>query len=268
LTDVTISNPTNNQILKYNGSGWVNGAAPATFSGSYNDLTDKPTIPSLTQVEADIADHETRLVDIESTAFVTREVPSGSVNGSNAVFTLANTPVAGTEQVFLNGLLQQEGAGNDYTISGDTITFVTAPETGWKLFVNYATGDYAVAPGGSASASGGGVEIFQSSEFTWANGSGQTLTMTHNKGKLPDEIKVFVDDADAPTGWKLHPDFWQNGYAFGGWRNTGSSANATTLTFDYHPAGISDGTPLKVRVRLYFYSLADVANASAGWVTE
>ena len=240
---------------------------PSLFSGSYNDLTDKPSIPDLTSVEAELADHESRLVDIESTAFVTREIPSGSVNGSNTSFTLANSPVSGTEQVFLNGMLQHQGVGNDYTISGDTITFATAPDAGWKLFVNYATGSYTVAPGGSASA-GGGVEIFQSSEFTWSNGSGQTLTMTHNKGKFPDEIKVFVDDSDSPTGWKLHPDFWQNGYAFGGWRNTGSSSNATTLTFDYHPVGISDGSPLKVRVRLYFYSLSDVATASAGWVTE
>jgi len=35
-----------------------------------------------------------RVTDLESDAFVTREVPSGSVNGSNVTFTLANTPVA------------------------------------------------------------------------------------------------------------------------------------------------------------------------------
>jgi len=69
--------------------------------------------------------------------FVTRETPSGSVNGSNTSFTLANTPTSGTEEVFLNGILQEPGAGNDYTISGGTITYLTAPVTGDRLRVNY-----------------------------------------------------------------------------------------------------------------------------------
>lgn len=70
-------------------------------------------------------------------SFVTRETPSGTVDGSNAVFTLAFTPVLGTEEVFLNGLLQDQGAGEDYTISGATITFASAPATGSKIRVNY-----------------------------------------------------------------------------------------------------------------------------------
>jgi hypothetical protein len=69
--------------------------------------------------------------------FVTRETPSGSVNGSNVTFTLANTPTAGTEMVFLNGILQEPGAGNDYTISGGTITYLIAPLTGDKIRVSY-----------------------------------------------------------------------------------------------------------------------------------
>lgn len=57
--------------------------------------------------------------------YIVREVPSGTKNGSNTDFTLANTPVSGTEMVFLNGMLMNAGAGNDYTISGNTITFLT-----------------------------------------------------------------------------------------------------------------------------------------------
>lgn len=68
---------------------------------------------------------------------VTRETPSGSVNGSNTAFTLANTPTSGTEEVYLNGILQEPGAGNDYTISGGTITYLTAPLTGDKIRVSY-----------------------------------------------------------------------------------------------------------------------------------
>lgn len=71
--------------------------------------------------------------------FVTREVPTGTVNGSNATFTLANTPTASTEEVHVNGVLQNAGAGNDYTISGATITFLTGaiPQTGDVVLVNY-----------------------------------------------------------------------------------------------------------------------------------
>lgn len=71
---------------------------------------------------------------------VKRETPSGTINGSNTVFTLANTPIAGTEEVFFNGSLLDAGAGTDYTISGDTITFANAPIAGAspdKIRVNY-----------------------------------------------------------------------------------------------------------------------------------
>jgi hypothetical protein len=67
----------------------------------------------------------------------TRETPTGSINGSNTTFTLANTPLSGTEEVFLNGILQDAGAGNDYTISSATITMLSAPLSGDKIRVTY-----------------------------------------------------------------------------------------------------------------------------------
>ncbi len=69
--------------------------------------------------------------------FHTRETPTGAVNGSNTSYTLATTPTAGSEEVYLNGLLQEPGAGNDYTISGGTITYLAAPISGDKIRVNY-----------------------------------------------------------------------------------------------------------------------------------
>lgn len=68
---------------------------------------------------------------------VIREIPTGSINGSNTTFTLANTPVSGSEIVVLNGLEQRPGAGNDYTITGATITMATAPLTGEVIWVHY-----------------------------------------------------------------------------------------------------------------------------------
>ena len=67
---------------------------------------------------------------------VTREVPTGLINSSNTSYSLASTPIAGTEHVYLNGILQNVGGSNDYTISGATITYNTAPTTGDILLVS------------------------------------------------------------------------------------------------------------------------------------
>ncbi len=72
-----------------------------------------------------------------SSNFVDDETPSGAINGSNTSYTLAFTPVAGTLDLYLNGFRQKSGAGNDYTISGNTITMTTAPVTGDLLTANY-----------------------------------------------------------------------------------------------------------------------------------
>lgn len=71
--------------------------------------------------------------------FVVREAPTGTINGVNATFTLAASPLAGKEQVYVNGILQNSGAGNDYTISAATITFLAGaiPQTGDVIRVTY-----------------------------------------------------------------------------------------------------------------------------------
>ena len=80
---------------------------------------------------ADIADK------LESVDFVFNEVPTGDIDGVNDEYVLAATPVADKIEVFLNGVLQQPGAGNDYTIATATITFEDAPLSGDKILVNY-----------------------------------------------------------------------------------------------------------------------------------
>ncbi len=63
------------------------------------------------------------------------EIPSGTIDGSNKVFTLANTPTVGTVRVYLNGLRQS--VTGDYTIVGGTLTFVNAPLSGDILVADY-----------------------------------------------------------------------------------------------------------------------------------
>lgn len=70
--------------------------------------------------------------------FVDDETPSGTINGSNAVFTLAHTPASASDlTLYLNGLLQT--MGTDYTLSGTTITFSSdeVPQTGDELLAFY-----------------------------------------------------------------------------------------------------------------------------------
>lgn len=51
--------------------------------------------------------------------FVDNETPSGTINGTNAAFTLANPP-ASTLHLYRNGLRQNPAI--DYSVSGSTIT--------------------------------------------------------------------------------------------------------------------------------------------------
>jgi len=69
--------------------------------------------------------------------FVDKEIPSGLVNGINTVFTLSNIPIINSEHIYLNGLLQESGVTNDYTISGNTITFVLPPLPNMKIICSY-----------------------------------------------------------------------------------------------------------------------------------
>ena len=66
--------------------------------------------------------------------YVVRETPTGSVNGTNTIFTLKSMPLYGSEMVFKDGLLQ---SASDYTISYATITFTAAPSSGAKIRVTY-----------------------------------------------------------------------------------------------------------------------------------
>lgn len=76
-------------------------------------------------------------VFILDTSYIAEEVPTGTINGSNTAFTLANTPVAGSVVLYLNGIRLRSGAGNDYTISGANITMLYAPATGDVLIATY-----------------------------------------------------------------------------------------------------------------------------------
>jgi hypothetical protein len=67
---------------------------------------------------------------------VVGEIPAGLLNGSNATFTTANPFVAGTLEVFVNGLRQTIIA--DFNTSGNnTIQLTYSPNSSEVITVNY-----------------------------------------------------------------------------------------------------------------------------------
>ena len=68
-------------------------------------------------------------------SFVDDETPSGTPNGVLTTFTLAKIPIDGSLKLFVNGARMR--VTEDYTLSSQTITFITAPPTGSILIADY-----------------------------------------------------------------------------------------------------------------------------------
>ena len=71
---------------------------------------------------------------------VENETPAGVINGTNPTFTLVTAPNPATSlKLYKNGIRQQEGAGNDFTLATLTITFLAGniPQTGDILLADY-----------------------------------------------------------------------------------------------------------------------------------
>lgn len=69
------------------------------------------------------------------TRYIDDETPTGTIDGSNTAFTISKTPATGSLKVYLGGVRQR--VTEDYTFSGRTITFTTAPLTGSILLVDF-----------------------------------------------------------------------------------------------------------------------------------
>lgn len=96
---ISVTPPVAGQALVYNGTQWF----PISVEGAFTSVDKEPF----------------------------------TGNGITTVFTLAHVPFLGSEHIYRNGALQDSGAGNDYTISGAVITFLTTPASGDKIRVSY-----------------------------------------------------------------------------------------------------------------------------------
>lgn len=73
--------------------------------------------------------------------FVDMEVPVGTLNGVNGIFTLGQAPSpAASLHLYRNGILQKKSS--DYTLTGNGVTFlsVSIPQPGDTLTASYRTG--------------------------------------------------------------------------------------------------------------------------------
>lgn len=124
----------------------ASGGFPALAAGGYLAAADFPALTG--DVTTTAGSLNTTVNNTSSTGFVKytdfveNELPTGAINGSNTSFTLANTPATCKSSVssldlYLNGVLLQPGAGNDYTLSSATITALLIPQTGDKLTACY-----------------------------------------------------------------------------------------------------------------------------------
>ena len=82
-------------------------------------------------------DHTAGSGFLKYTDFVTGEVLGGTPNGTLTAFTLAHAPQNDSQKIYLNGQRMNEGSGNDYTISGTSVTMLFSPQTGDLLIVDY-----------------------------------------------------------------------------------------------------------------------------------
>lgn len=67
------------------------------------------------------------------------ETPVGTIDGVNPTFTLSHTPSPPESLMLFKGGLLQRPEGNDYTLSGETITFVSGaiPSSGDPITAIY-----------------------------------------------------------------------------------------------------------------------------------
>lgn len=116
-----------------------------TFTGTVAGVT--KTMVGLDQVD-NTTDLEKPISNLTQTALNTKAARTdfakgiavvGTLDGVNTVFTIAQTIVSGSEDVFVNGQRKSDGVGYNMTYPAGvaTITFTVAPESDADIKVNY-----------------------------------------------------------------------------------------------------------------------------------
>ena len=220
------------------GKADVGNLAAVATSGSYNDLTNKPSLFS------------GAYADLTGKPSLSVVATSGSYND------LTNKPSIPSTLASLTG---------DVSISN--------PSTDQVLKYNGTSWVNAAAPSGSGgSGSGLSIEIYQDAEFNWS-GDSSTRTITHNKGRQPDMVQVFVKETypGYKSSWVAHFDLAavQGGSTNYGWdlaQGVGTTNDNQTIV---RLLRSNVTTPAPTRIRLYWFGTQGVGgvSSSGGWVS-
>lgn len=73
----------------------------------------------------------------EEVKFIDKETPAGIVDDVNVIYELQHQPIADSEHVYINGMLQQAGEDADYIITANQIIFNEAPFPGANIRCTY-----------------------------------------------------------------------------------------------------------------------------------
>lgn len=129
--DITFVEIDSSGTVSANVSGFTSGRVPlAEVTAASGDIT------AVADKRAWL-DIEIGATGLTESNFVDREDVTFDFDGVDTTGVLDNTPATGSEHVYLNGILQNEGASDDYQISGATITFNAAPVSGDEVLVSY-----------------------------------------------------------------------------------------------------------------------------------
>jgi hypothetical protein len=123
-------------LCKLSLGSYVNAVAEWTLNNQLSakvntvTLASDPTLPMHAVTKQYV---DSKLVP----TIVVNEIPSGTINGTNRVFTVQNTPISGSLELFQNGIVLLPTT--HYTISGSTITYVSGfqPVVGETHCVHY-----------------------------------------------------------------------------------------------------------------------------------
>ena len=106
-----------------------------------SQLIDDDTFATATATNIPSAESTKAYVDgqiaLETVGFVDEEDLTGTIDGVATAFTVAGTPEAGSTKLYFNGQRLREGATNDFTLAGSTITTLFVPESGDQMWVDY-----------------------------------------------------------------------------------------------------------------------------------
>jgi hypothetical protein len=154
------------------------------IAGSITSVTQ-----SLGQISQSLTTQSVQIENLSSTAnsfnpnkiFVNKEIPSGSIDGINTIYVLENIPTVGSEHLYLNGLLIEEGSFTDYTISSSIITFSEPLLSGMKLHCTY----YYVDPTP--------VKVFKDKEILSGSIDGINKTFTLQYTPVEDSEHIYLN---------------------------------------------------------------------------